>query len=120
LSFVRSRPLVLVLLINLFTSLSALAAEKSLLTGKAAMGDWTEDAPGVRRKITVADLPPPNETRTPNNAPDVALRLAGAQLQVSPGFRIDDRPVGVTVAKDGSLLFSEDAANTIWRVSYVR
>ena len=28
------------------------------------------------------------------------------------------RPVGVTVAKDGSLLFSEDAEDIIWRVSY--
>jgi glucose/arabinose dehydrogenase len=28
------------------------------------------------------------------------------------------RPVGVAVAKDGSLLVSEDAAGTIWRVSY--
>jgi glucose/arabinose dehydrogenase len=28
------------------------------------------------------------------------------------------RPVGITVAKDGSLLFSEDANDTIWRVSY--
>ena len=84
------------------------------------MGDWTEEAPGVRRKITVADLPPPNETRSANNSPDVASRPAGAQLQVPPGFRIDDRPVGVTVVKDGSLLFSEDAHDTIWRVSYVR
>jgi len=24
------------------------------------MGDWTSDAAGVRRKITVADLPPPS------------------------------------------------------------
>ena len=29
------------------------------------------------------------------------------------------RPVGVTVAKDGSLLFSEDNGDMIWRVSYV-
>ncbi len=29
------------------------------------------------------------------------------------------RPVGVTVAKDGSLLFSEDTGEMIWRVSYV-
>ena len=28
------------------------------------------------------------------------------------------RPVGIAVAKDGSLLFSEDAHGTIWRVSY--
>ena len=39
------------------------------------------------------------------------------------GFVIDDaevwgRPVGVTVAKDGSLLISEDASGTIWRISY--
>jgi glucose/arabinose dehydrogenase len=39
------------------------------------------------------------------------------------GFVIDDasvwgRPVGVTVAKDGALLFSEDGNGTIWRVSH--
>ena len=28
------------------------------------------------------------------------------------------RPVGVTVAKDGSLLVSDDGSNTIWRVAY--
>jgi glucose/arabinose dehydrogenase len=39
------------------------------------------------------------------------------------GFVLDNgdvwgRPVGVTVAKDGSLLVSDDASGTIWRVSY--
>ena len=29
------------------------------------------------------------------------------------------RPVGVAVAPDGSLLVSEDANGTVWRVSYV-
>ena len=28
------------------------------------------------------------------------------------------RPVGITVAKDGSFLFSEDGNETIWQVSY--
>jgi hypothetical protein len=28
------------------------------------------------------------------------------------------RPVGITAAKDGSLLISEDGDKTIWRVSY--
>jgi glucose/arabinose dehydrogenase len=28
------------------------------------------------------------------------------------------RPVGVTVARDGSLLFTDDGSNSIWRVSY--
>ena len=30
------------------------------------------------------------------------------------------RPVGITVAKDGTLLISEDGDKTIWRVSYGR
>jgi glucose/arabinose dehydrogenase/mono/diheme cytochrome c family protein len=39
------------------------------------------------------------------------------------GFVLDDgtvwgRPVGVTVASDGSLLVSDDASNSIWRVSH--
>ncbi len=59
-----------------------------LLTGKAAMGDWTGDAPGVRRKITVADLPPPNETRSANNGPDIVARPPGTQLHVPAGFTI--------------------------------
>ena len=29
------------------------------------------------------------------------------------------RPVGVAVAKDGSLLVTDDASKSIWRVSYV-
>ena len=37
---------------------------------------------------------------------------------VTPEGNVWGRPVGITVAKDGSLLFSEDANNTIWRVSY--
>jgi glucose/arabinose dehydrogenase len=28
------------------------------------------------------------------------------------------RPVGVAVAKDGSLIVTEDGSNTIWRVTY--
>jgi glucose/arabinose dehydrogenase len=39
------------------------------------------------------------------------------------GFGVDDssawgRPVGIAVAKDGALLFSEDGNGTIWRVSH--
>ena len=29
------------------------------------------------------------------------------------------RPVGITVASDGSLVFTDDASNSIWRVTYV-
>ncbi len=39
---------------------------------------------------------------------------------VTPEGKVWGRPVGITVAKDGSLLFSEDGNNTIWRVSYAK
>ena len=40
------------------------------------------------------------------------------------GFVVDDnavwgRPVGVTTARDGALLVSEDASGTVWRVAYM-
>ena len=37
---------------------------------------------------------------------------------VTPEGRVWGRPVGITVASDGSLLVSDDGSNTIWRVSY--
>ena len=38
---------------------------------------------------------------------------------VLPNGQVWGRPVGVTVASDGSLLVSDDGSNSIWRVSYV-
>ncbi len=37
---------------------------------------------------------------------------------VTPEGNVWGRPVGVTVAKDGALLFSDDGSNTIWRVAH--
>jgi glucose/arabinose dehydrogenase len=38
---------------------------------------------------------------------------------VTSDGRVWGRPVGVTVAKDGALLVSDDGSNSVWRVSYV-
>src|SRR5947207_988103 len=65
----------------------ACAAE--LLTGKAAMGDWTTDAPGLRRKFTVSDWPTPGNNALAINPPRVVDRPAGAELRAPPGFKID-------------------------------
>src|SRR3989441_3108325 len=65
------------------------AVENTLLTGKAAMGDWTKDAPGVRRKITVNDLPAPSSNILAINRARIVNRPANAQLRVPPGFRIE-------------------------------
>jgi len=50
-------------------------------------------------------------------------RATGAYEDFVTGFVTPDgdvwgRPVGVAVASDGSLMFSDDGSNTIWRVSY--
>ena len=37
---------------------------------------------------------------------------------VTPEGNVWGRPVGVTVMKDGSLLVSEDANSSIWRITY--
>ena len=37
---------------------------------------------------------------------------------VTPDGDVWGRPVGVAVAKDGSLMFSDDGSNSIWRVTY--
>jgi glucose/arabinose dehydrogenase len=38
---------------------------------------------------------------------------------VLPDGKVWGRPVGITVMPDGSLLFSDDGSNSIWRVSYI-
>ena len=56
----------------------------------------------------------------------IFVPFAGAQpsrkpIDVLTGFRVDDiaygRPVGVIVARDGSLLVADDVGNKVWRVS---
>ena len=83
------------------------------------MGDWTEDAPGVRRKITIRDLPPPNQTRSANNDADVVSRPRDAQLHVPPGFKIAEYASGfrdpryLLAAPNGDIFVVESRANQI-------
>src|SRR6185312_1775530 len=44
-------------------------AANEVLTGKAAFGDYTKDAPGVTRHITIDDLDNPYVTKSSSNAP---------------------------------------------------
>src|SRR5437867_1136963 len=90
-----------------------------LLTGKAAMGDWRSDAPGVARKITVADLPPPSSNVLAVNRARVINRPADAQLRVSPGFKIELYASGfrdprfLLTAPNGDVFVTESRANQI-------
>jgi glucose/arabinose dehydrogenase len=90
-----------------------------LLTGKAAMGDWTGDVPGVRRKITVDDLPPPGSNALAINPPHVVDRPAGAELHGSVGFKIDmfaggfHDPRFLLTAPNGDIFVTESRVNRI-------
>jgi len=92
---------------------------EKLLSGTAAMGDWTRDAPGLRRKITVNDLPPPSSNVLAINMARVVKRPAGAQLQVPPGFKIEMYAEGfrdpryLLTAPDGDIFVAESRANQI-------
>src|SRR5438046_807022 len=102
------------------TAHSAAGAEHARLTiGKAAMGDWTSDAPGVRRKIKVEDLPAPGSNMLAINMPRIVGRPADAQLRVPPGFKIDlyaggfRDPRFLLTAPNGDIFVTESRANQI-------
>ncbi len=83
------------------------------LTGKAALGDWTTDAPGVRRRLTTADLPPPFETRSVDNGPRLVVRPANAWPQVPAGFKVEEfatnleNPRLIRTAPNGDIFVAE-------------
>lgn len=112
-----------VLLITLLSLARWISAVDSsggkLLAGKAAMGDWTSDTPGTRRKITVDDLPPPSTSSPAYNPPRVVPRPAGAELKVPAGFKIDIYASGfrdprfLLIAPNGDIFVTESRANQI-------
>jgi glucose/arabinose dehydrogenase len=90
-----------------------------LRTGQAAMDDWSHDAPGARRKITVADLPPPYATESADKGPNIIERPATVTLNVPAGFKVEqfasglDNPREVRVAPNGDIFVAESAPGRI-------
>ncbi len=90
-----------------------------VLTGKQALGDWTTDAPGVRRKITLDDLATPFETPSAQNFPRVVKRPEGAWPKAPAGFVVTefatrlDEPRVIIRAPNGDLFVAESRANRI-------
>ena len=77
----------------LLPSLVALAADTptskpQVITGQAAFADWNQQQPGIRRKITVADLPEPNPAEAVDNTPHVIPRPANAWPLAPAGFKV--------------------------------
>src|SRR6266480_1705303 len=104
---------------NVADSLHAAAENDKLLTGKAAMGDWTSDAPDVRRKITVQDLPTQGSNALAIKLAHVVKRSANAQPKVPSGFKIELYASGfrdprfLLAAPNGDIFIVESRANQI-------
>ncbi|MGI9104834.1 MAG: PQQ-dependent sugar dehydrogenase [Pyrinomonadaceae bacterium] len=90
-----------------------------VLTGEAAKGDWTTDAPGVRRRLTVKDLAAPYATQSAHNPPRIVPRPEGAMPRVPAGFKVEMlatnliKPRVVRAAPNGDLFVAESEANRI-------
>jgi glucose/arabinose dehydrogenase len=89
------------------------------LTGKDALGDWTTDAPGVRRKITVADLASPYETPSADNFPRIVQRPEGAWPKAPAGFEVTEFATGlieprvIVRSPNADLFVAESQANRL-------
>src|SRR5262249_30582105 len=89
------------------------------LTGRAALGDWTTDSPGVRRRLTLEDLAAPYATRSANNFPQIVRRPAGAWPRAPRGFEVSEfatrlnNPRKIVTAPNGDVFVAESYANRI-------
>jgi glucose/arabinose dehydrogenase len=98
---------------------AAAAAADAARTGSAAFGDWRSDAPGVRRLITPADLPPPFATLSAANPSRRAIRPPSALPKAPPGFVVDLFAEGLAgprilrVAPDGDVFVAESGAGIV-------
>jgi glucose/arabinose dehydrogenase len=92
-------------------------ANAPLLKGKAAFGSWREDKPGIRRVLTLRDLPPIGKS-TPNFS-EVAAMPAGAKPQVPSGFTVEmvasglAGPRAIRLAPNGDLFVADSMSNTV-------
>jgi glucose/arabinose dehydrogenase len=73
----------------------AIPQQGGVLLGQGASGDWNRDAPGVRRRITTADMPKPYATRSVDNGQSVVKRPANAMPQVPAGFKVEEFLTGL-------------------------
>jgi len=75
--------------------------------------DFRYESPGTVRKITVADLPQPYESKSAGNSPDVVARPANAWPVAPAGFKVEmyasglDNPRLLRTAPNGDIFLAE-------------
>ena len=107
-----------------FVTLAPLHAQ-DVRIGAAAFGTWKDDAPGVARHISPADLPEPTLTENDPEKPDfenmatVVSRPEGKMPDVPKGFAVEvfasslDKPRVIRVAPNGDVFVAESGTGRI-------
>lgn len=94
------------------------------LTGKAAFTDYSQEKPGTRRKLSVADLPEPYSTPSVDNGPNgtanMIARPKDAWPQAPEGFKVElyatdlGNPRLVRTAPNGDLFLADSEGGKIF------
>ena len=90
-----------------------------VLTGQAAFTDAAHEAPGIRRHLTVADLPAPAPNESVDNGPTLVPRPENAWPIAPKGFKVElyanglDNPRLIRTAPNGDLFLAESETGEI-------
>jgi glucose/arabinose dehydrogenase len=114
----------LVLFAGAFAALSTAALAQNapqhpVLTGQAAFTDAAHESPGIRRHLTVADLPDPAPDQSVDNGPNIVPRPANAWPIAPQGFKVElyttglDNPRLIRFAPNGDLFLAESETGKI-------
>jgi glucose/arabinose dehydrogenase len=93
--------------------------QHSVLTGQAAFTDAAHESPGIRRHLTVADLPAPAPQESVDNGPKIVPRPAGVMPIAPQGFKVElyatglDNPRLLRTAPNGDLFLAESETGKI-------
>ncbi len=95
------------------------AHQQTVLTGQAAFTDAAHESPGIRRHLTVADLPAPAPQESVDNGPTIVPRPANAWPIAPKGFKVElyaiglDNPREIRTAPNGDLFLAESETGKI-------
>ena len=122
-------------------SLAVPSFAQQTITGKDAFAGATDQKPGIRRKITIADLPEPNPAESVDSGNNLIARPEGAWPIAPAGFKVtlyaggDNGPIQrsdiqkevgppthgtfreprlIRTAPNGDLFLSDSAAGTVY------
>jgi glucose/arabinose dehydrogenase len=90
-----------------------------VLTGQAAFTDAAHEAPGIRRHLTVADLPGPLPNESVDNGPTLVDRPQNAWPIAPKGFKVElyatglDNPRLIRTAPNGDIFLAESQPGII-------